>query len=85
MALGDVITDEVQNLIASVYHAHSDNGDRWTAKEIQAEVVKQIQSDPNKYGHHPVDWPGLMIRQELPVVSATGMNCPTLANRIVSC
>ncbi len=27
----------------------------------------------------------LMIRQELPVVSATGMNCPTLANRIVSC
>ena len=59
MALGDIVNDEVIEIIIEVWREHLENG--WAAKEIQAEVAKRVQEKwPGKY---KPDWPGLRAVQ----------------------
>jgi hypothetical protein len=57
MAKGPKITDEVINLIASVYLEHQD----WRAKEIKKEVNVRLRRVNPKL---PPDWPGLSAVQK---------------------
>lgn len=78
MALGDIIRDDVKQLIATVWWTHLRDG--WVAKEIQAEVAKQVQ---DKWpGRYRPGWPGLRavqnkigeIREEYKKMQASGLD-----------
>ena len=59
MAQGDIITTEVEEIIAKVWEEHALNG--WTSKEIQSEVANRVQEKwPGRYKQ---DWPGLRAVQ----------------------
>ena len=61
MAKGPLITPEVEEIIAEVFLEHKD----WRAKEIQAEVNKQLRED---FPHIPDNWPRLStVQQKLAV------------------